>query len=619
MQLSEHKIQCKEPKRKFRIFNIFSCFCRQNNISDTDDDMIKPLPSSFQAKSSKFIGLHNLGNTCFMNSALQCLIHTTILTSFFTSGAYKNKLNKTNPLGTKGRLADAYAEMLTTMQGTTEKTLAPWKIKKTISQFAPQFLGHSQHDSHELLLFLISGLHEDLNQVHKKPSYENDVKEGSDRDMAEESWNRHVSHNQSIVVELMHGQYKSTLHCPNCKKFSYAFDPFSCLSLPIPQNTQKKIQTVFIPFNASTEIITNFTFITDSQTKIKDLISKCLEYLKKERGEVFVMNNQSGCPYQIQGETLVEEIRSISILMFEHPIGCMKFVLLNVYKENSYSLECYSRLVCLDLDETYESLHNKVFDFFKGFFPKLSAEDNAVTLIAQGSYKLAYDPNRLNPCFFCKEKRCKGCDIPMIGRLVKCFYINEPFFIINAIFLKSSKKTIEFTNLKKMTQAKLPQETPLKKNPTIYDCLSTFSLPETLHKNNLWYCPTCKTHVQASKKLELYKVPPILVMHLKRFKCYGTLREKLTIPVEFPIKDLDLSVHVINEEKPPLYDLYAVSNHFGALAGGHYTATVFDENSEKWYNCNDSEIMETRDLSEVASYVLFYKSRNLPNLILKYS
>ena len=53
--------------------------------------------------------------------------------------------------------------------------------------FAPQFLGHQQHDSHELLLFLISGLHEDLNQVTKKPYFNNDIKETNDREMAAES------------------------------------------------------------------------------------------------------------------------------------------------------------------------------------------------------------------------------------------------------------------------------------------------------------------------------------------------------------------------------------------------------------------------------------------------
>ena len=38
-----------------------------------------------------------------------------------------------------------------------------------VGKFAPQFSGYQQHDSHELLAFLLDGLHEDLNLVRKKP------------------------------------------------------------------------------------------------------------------------------------------------------------------------------------------------------------------------------------------------------------------------------------------------------------------------------------------------------------------------------------------------------------------------------------------------------------------
>ena len=54
------------------------------------------------------VGLYNQGNTCFMNSALQCLSHTASLTDYFLENHHLAEINETNPLGTKGELATAF-------------------------------------------------------------------------------------------------------------------------------------------------------------------------------------------------------------------------------------------------------------------------------------------------------------------------------------------------------------------------------------------------------------------------------------------------------------------------------------------------------------------------------
>ena len=55
---------------------------------------------------------------------------------------------------------------------------------------------------------------------------------------AAEAWDRHMLRNDSIIVDLFHGQLKSTLVCPQCAKVSITFDPLMYLSLPLPEKTK---------------------------------------------------------------------------------------------------------------------------------------------------------------------------------------------------------------------------------------------------------------------------------------------------------------------------------------------------------------------------------------------
>lgn len=228
-------------------------------------------PALYDASFSGLVGLRNLGNTCFMNSALQCLSNCRPLTSYIVSGKHFNEINRTNPIGTGGVLAERYHHLMyqiwDSSNNNTEKNLQgedeisesnlqvlsnsnnngfsdvnmrlrvidPRRFKEALDRFEPRFAGYQQHDAQEVASCILDRLHEDLNRVIKKPYVELKDSDGRpDKLVADEAWSAHRSRNNSIVVDSFHGQFRSQVVCSVCSHVSVTFDPFSFLSLPIP-------------------------------------------------------------------------------------------------------------------------------------------------------------------------------------------------------------------------------------------------------------------------------------------------------------------------------------------------------------------------------------------------
>ncbi|KAJ6812781.1 ubiquitin carboxyl-terminal hydrolase 9-like [Iris pallida] len=149
----------------------------------------------------------------------------------------------------------------------------------------------------------------------------------------------------------------------------------------------------------------------------------------------------------------------------------------------------------------------------------------------------------------------------------------------------------------------------------LFSCLEAFLKEEPLGPDDMWYCPGCKDHRQATKKLDLWRLPDILVVHLKRFSYSRFLKNKLDTFVNFPILNLDLSKYVKHKAadgsaaESNLYELYAVSNHYGGLGGGHYSAYAKLVEEDSWYHFDDSHVSRVNEdaVRTSAAYVLFYR------------
>ena len=204
------------------------------------------------------VGLQNLGNTCYMNSALQCLRSVEELTKYFLTNSYFEEINKTNEQGKGGKMAISYGNLLRDVFNEGRGSVSPRDLRTFIGRCESAFAGWAQQDSQELLTFLLDTLQEDLNRVVvkkkpfiPKPDFTDEMvnDQNAVKEMANKIWDITLQRDDSVIADLFVGMYKSTLKCPECGKISITFDPFNNLTLSLPVENVWTRTVKFFPLN----------------------------------------------------------------------------------------------------------------------------------------------------------------------------------------------------------------------------------------------------------------------------------------------------------------------------------------------------------------------------------
>ncbi|TKY48709.1 Ubiquitin carboxyl-terminal hydrolase 8 [Spatholobus suberectus] len=643
-------IRCREGKKdEMANFSGSASLKMNGTIDSANSDCMHANSLTFslgpgEAGSLGLTGLQNLGNTCFMNSSLQCLAHTPKLVDYFLED-YIREINHDNPLGMNGEIALAFGDLLRKLWAPGASPVAPRIFKSKLARFAPQFSGFNQHDSQELLAFLLDGLHEDLNRVKCKPYIE--VKDGDgrpDKEVADEYWHNHLARNDSVIVDVCQGQYKSTLVCPVCRKVSVTFDPFMYLSLPLPSTTMRTM---------------TITVVSGSGNEMSQLLPYTISVPKNGRFEDLTCALSIVCSLGADETLLVAEVYNNCIIRFlEDPTDSLSLIRdadkLVAYRFLKYNADA-PLVVFINQRMEEQYVYGKLTPNWKAFGIPVVARLCNVT---NGSdlcnlYLKWFHPfqksieEALENCVMSKKTEevaemeevttsslglnVNELDTPSDGGME--FYItdekgtiknskilmNKPLAIngelrlLHVLVCWSEKQIKKYDTqlssslpevFKSGFLAKRSQE-----SVSLYKCLEAFLQEEPLGPEDMWYCPGCKKHRQASKKLDLWRLPEILVIHLKRFQYSRYLKNKLETYVDFPVDNLDLSAYISHGNGESFhYTLYAVSNHYGSMGGGHYTAFVH-RGGDQWYDFDDSHVhpISKEKIKSSAAYVLFYR------------
>ena len=622
-------------------------------------------------------GLKNLGNTCFMNSAIQCLSSCEELTKYFLLKKYLEEINTDNNNGAKGKIAKAYYSLIEEIWNGHSKYINPWDFRQIFVSFVKQFAGFSQQDSDEMLTFVLDSLHEDLNRVKVKPYSE--LKEKFENETEEEAslrwWKNHIDRENSIIVDLFHGQFKSVVKCPECERVSTIYDPFMNLGLPIP-SAQSKMRIKYLEENNENNEIKELLFFykCDEKTTTREIKSKLFDDIKNSKKNI---TNNKNTQLVIEGiivdknkkfkKYLSDEKELITTSYIDDRYEALFYAIekkLNIQeyfqcfitpiiiskeekKNEILNLLFYPKIFKFDVNYSVREMYFYIFLYYRKLFKDIKAfsyDDFLKNLKENNLRELNKEfteyfnikestPFKLHivnnvpkkdkfSCEYC-NRSCNYCSFNFkfndsLINVKKSQKIKRPFLIYLEVLNYSEKNMCS----KMMNNKDFAKDLLIKsKEINIYDCFEAFRTEEKLEKENSWYCSNCKKNQEALKKLEIYRAPNILIVQLKRFDCKteniyeGLLKNKKNDSlVVFPVQGLDIRKYVVeeNSKKDSLYDLCAISQHYGSLSSGHYTALC--KNEDEWYTFDDEKISKINNEKHIVTkgaYILIFRKQSL--------
>jgi ubiquitin C-terminal hydrolase len=596
----DHSKTCNYSKSsKTPSYSLYGSYYRRESM---DEDLM-------ESENLGRVGFSNIGNTCYMNSALQAAMHTDLLKAFFLKYDYTGEINENNVFGTKGALLKEIGDLYKTYYHTKSTKITPYRFKSLVAKFNSTFEGYSQHDSQEFWSYFVDSIHEDTNRILTKPYVENLSAKLIDNDleMARKSWINHLKRNYSLITENFTGQFKSTVECPQCQLTSITFDPYNLIPLSIPIINQHEFDFYFVNKDQTAKAI-KYSFLSKSMHGFNDIplttvIEKFSHVLKIPAERLrfgifgFSVIGDACKPHDTVGkfaESKVAYTNKPKIFLTElneHDLACIQkpnplLVLFKTdwevydteHKINKYSAEYYrisrefsedpifTKMFYLTTDSTVRDLYISVLRKLwvaSSFYD--SKQDNQV--LDQEFFRQSWDliEKRLKDkrFFYIKQGDKLLSNTVLDKKISEACDFSDGKLVIRVFVRSKSNTTVEVDLERFVSCATAPntkQNEVLCSSPDLENykneynlsyLLDKFSQTETLDADNTWYCSTCKEHVQARKTIQIYKLPNYLVLHLKKLK----YQAKHVPMINFPVDELNMEPYVMNKTNTRAYNI----------------------------------------------------------------
>ncbi|XP_028394952.1 ubiquitin carboxyl-terminal hydrolase 33-like isoform X2 [Dendronephthya gigantea] len=517
-------------------------------------------------------GLVNIGNTCYMNSALQALSNSPSLMQFFLEcPGYVRYLSQAN-------VSEKYRLLVTEMWSKKRpKSVNPSDLMSCFQKLNPQFRGFRQQDTQEFLRVLMDLLHEELKEpVPPVANIQDASPEKPVNNVSTRS--KRLLGGQTMQADRQNGELpqngsrKSRTNRYNLRSFS-----------------RRKAEAM--KTNSQREAVDKP--VTEDNVVIKDTL----------------LSNSRSCP-ELREELTSQAAGDPSVEPKEPAIS-MGFV--NMASDHSEGN---------DTDEEESNFERSVSDSEINYYhlggygernvnseqkPAAVEYSSIISDLFNGKIRSSVQ------CLTCKKisstmETFQDLSLPIPGKEeLSAIHSTTQCNPIMSYSSSDSSRGIFGTLFDWISSWIFGPRVSFE------DCLAAFFSADELKGDNMYRCEHCSMLRNGMKECKVFKLPEMLCIHLKRFRHEYYHSSKISSFISFPLEAFDVKKYLTNDfsGKCTKYDLVAIITHHGSVGGGHYVAYCKNFVTAKWYEFNDSYVTEVSAsyVQSCEAYVLFYRKR----------